>query len=435
MNFLDKLILPESFATLNLLSSLLLLGRIFFLAYSAVIFAGTVLSVLNINNRTKSHSKNNLASEFINLGASNNLIPIGFGIVPFLSIVLIVAQMLHQTQTFIIQYLIISFAFYVTSLIFLYAYRMIINKNTNYTSVYNPTESIESSSNNSQIGVFPIIIGWISAILMFVALVMFTAVFSGLEDSITWDAKKSLIELFLSFNAIIHILKYLFFALSFTAIFMIYKMKLNQRNENSAYIYNQSIALKGWIAFLILTFINIFSFPAKSLTISIVNLTLLTAFIMIVQIQFIIDNAVRFDYKRSGYVFFFALILFSMINIIDHSTFARASNNQINILSENYEKIEAEFNKTLNVGAKADGKELYTTKCMSCHRFDQRLVGPPHKLILQKYANNKEAMIQFILKPVKVDPTYPDMPQQGLTPSEVKAVVEYMLKEYGDKLK
>jgi cytochrome c len=156
---------------------------------------------------------------------------------------------------------------------------------------------------------------------------------------------------------------------------------------------------------------------------------------MIVQIQFIIDNAVRFDYKRSGYVFFFALILFSMINIIDHSTFARASNNQINILSENYEKIEAEFNKTLNVGAKADGKELYTTKCMSCHRFDQRLVGPPHKLILQKYANNKEAMIQFILKPVKVDPTYPDMPQQGLTPSEVKAVVEYMLKEYGDKLK
>lgn len=435
MNFIDKLILPESIATLNLLSNLLLLGRIFFLAYSGVLLAGTILSVLNIKNQRNNNFKNKLSAEFINLAVHNSLLPIGLGIVPLLGTILIIPQMLYQTQNTIIQYLMISFVLYILSLIFLYFYRSRLNKSTNNRALNNSNETNESQPNIFQVGNFPVIAGWISSILMIISLALYSAVFSSLEDVSTWSLSSSLPQLFSSFNLIVHFLKYLFFAFSFTAILMIFKFQLQQKQEKSVNDYYHSIALKSWIVVLVLCFTNIFSFPTSSLSMSTINLTILTALIMIIQIQLMIDNSTRLEYKKSIYIFINAIILFSLINIIDHTAFVIASDKQLYVLGTNYENAEEEYKKTHLVETKINGKEIYTSKCMACHRFDQKLVGPPHKQILLKYASNKEAMIQFILNPVKVDPAYPNMPQQGLTPSEAKAVVEFMYQEYGEQLK
>ena len=82
-----------------------------------------------------------------------------------------------------------------------------------------------------------------------------------------------------------------------------------------------------------------------------------------------------------------------------------------------------------------NGEEIYKAKCAACHLFETRLVGPPHKEVLKKYADRKEDMIKYILNPVKVDPNYPPMPNQGLKPNEAKAVVDYMFEHYGSMLK
>ncbi|MFN3307301.1 MAG: c-type cytochrome, partial [Candidatus Kapaibacteriota bacterium] len=82
-----------------------------------------------------------------------------------------------------------------------------------------------------------------------------------------------------------------------------------------------------------------------------------------------------------------------------------------------------------------NGEEIYKAKCVACHQFDAKLVGPPHKEVLKKYENRKEDMVRFILNPVKVDPNYPPMPNQGLKPNEAEAVVKYMYEHYGPMLK
>ncbi len=82
-----------------------------------------------------------------------------------------------------------------------------------------------------------------------------------------------------------------------------------------------------------------------------------------------------------------------------------------------------------------NGEEIYKAKCVACHQFDTKLVGPPHKEVLKKYENRKEDMVKFILNPVKVDPNYPPMPNQGLKPNEAEAVVKYMYEHYGPMLK
>lgn len=76
------------------------------------------------------------------------------------------------------------------------------------------------------------------------------------------------------------------------------------------------------------------------------------------------------------------------------------------------------------------GQELYNNKCSACHMFDQRVVGPPYRDVLPKYAGEQEKLTEFILNPVKVDASYPAMPSQGLKPHEAESAAMYLLQQY-----
>jgi len=41
-------------------------------------------------------------------------------------------------------------------------------------------------------------------------------------------------------------------------------------------------------------------------------------------------------------------------------------------------------------------------------------------------------LVDFVMNPVKKNPEYPSMPNQGLKPNEAKAVAEYILKVYSE---
>lgn len=76
------------------------------------------------------------------------------------------------------------------------------------------------------------------------------------------------------------------------------------------------------------------------------------------------------------------------------------------------------------------GETIYNQKCIACHRFDQRIVGPPYNSVLPKYEGDVEKLSGFILNPVKVDPDYIQMPNQGLKPHEAESVAQYLLQEW-----
>jgi len=430
MNFIDKLIIPESFATLNLLTALLLIGRIMFFAYSGVLLVGTLLSVLNINRLRNGKSHNLLSAEFINLPMYNNLTPIGLGIVPFLGILLILFQILHQSNSIFQNLILTSFLLYLKGIFLLFGYRFMINKNTGYGN-----KDGAKFNNGSRIGILPVIIGWMVSLYLFCSLILFIGSMNGMDDVSSWETKKSISEIFLSIGSLTNILKYLFFSFSLTSILMIFKLKLKNSDDETAFSYNHKIANFAWIALLVFCLISLFTMNPNSITISLVFTAASMSAFLLAQIYLVKENAKKFVSQKSIYIFVNAIIILSLISLVDHSSFAMASGGQVYNLASNYEKDAATHNKATSEETKDVGKEIYTTKCMSCHAFEQKVVGSPHKLVMQKYADNKEAMIQFILKPVKVDPDFPDMPQQGLTPSEVKAVVEYMYKEYGEMLK
>ncbi len=73
-----------------------------------------------------------------------------------------------------------------------------------------------------------------------------------------------------------------------------------------------------------------------------------------------------------------------------------------------------------------DGVQLFQQKCSVCHRFDQRLVGPPLKSVLDKYRLGKNRLEGFLRNPQKVNPSYPAMPNLNLTEQEAGAVARYL---------
>ena len=99
-------------------------------------------------------------------------------------------------------------------------------------------------------------------------------------------------------------------------------------------------------------------------------------------------------------------------------------------LGQKYEVMMASLIGETVKAPEINGEEISTNICTACHQFDQRVVGPPYMSVLAKYENDKDALVQFIMNPSKIDTDYPPMPNQNLRKPEASAVADYLLQEY-----
>ena len=74
------------------------------------------------------------------------------------------------------------------------------------------------------------------------------------------------------------------------------------------------------------------------------------------------------------------------------------------------------------------GKVAYLGICSGCHLYSGRLIGPPVQVMQALYADNPQALADYIARPVKKRPDYPEMPPQDyLDPQTRLEVAKYML--------
>ena len=74
------------------------------------------------------------------------------------------------------------------------------------------------------------------------------------------------------------------------------------------------------------------------------------------------------------------------------------------------------------------GKVAYLGICSGCHIYNGRMIGPPVQVIQALYLENAQGIADYIAKPVKKRPDYPEMPPQDyLDPETRLAVAKYML--------
>jgi cytochrome c len=80
-----------------------------------------------------------------------------------------------------------------------------------------------------------------------------------------------------------------------------------------------------------------------------------------------------------------------------------------------------------------DPEAIYNTKCIACHKFDVKLVGPPYQETVPKYAGDVKKLAEFIYNPQKINPAFPPMPNQGLKQKEADAMAQWLIKKVSGK--
>ncbi|MFP9114726.1 c-type cytochrome [Flavobacterium sp. RHBU_3] len=74
------------------------------------------------------------------------------------------------------------------------------------------------------------------------------------------------------------------------------------------------------------------------------------------------------------------------------------------------------------------GKAIFTQNCSSCHKPQEKLVGPPVTEMASIYKNNRDGLKKWIKSPGKKRPDYPQMPGFPQIPeTDLQNLTEYIL--------
>lgn len=450
MEFLDKLVIPQPDYNLNLLNYFLILGLTIFLAYSGVLSGSMSLSVY-FRNKSKKVTDNNakLSRDYADLITDSWIYSFGLGIVPFLSIIFIYTQLLHKQPVAIVSYLTLAFLFYLVSVLLVHKYKKSLhlsqllsalkNKVTDSEEVSAEIETLNDSTNATK-GMT----GTWSVILMFISMWIFVGTVTFAMNPDSWWHGNVLTVLF-SAASILKFLQFITAALAFTAVSFVFR-NLYWDAERKSYTEEYSEFAKKinlWLALASGLFLPIFIvlslliIPKTSLNPQIfaaVTLSLLLMLVILQQVYLVIkDN--KNSYIR--YAFYSFIIVFALMAFIDKAAFSVGNRAHVLVLDKEYKVHKEEFLASLGIeAAPINGGEIYTGRCAACHRDEDAPTAPAHKNIMQKYLDQADpltALMQFIQNPKPVNPKWPPMPNQGLTPQEAKAVAEYMLEKYSAK--
>jgi len=418
MEFLDKMVLQQSAHHMVLLKYLLVLTLIIFYCYAGLLLGSTFLSLFyKLKSKKLEDSNNSIFSKMlIDLVTFNKSVGFALGIIPIISASFCYAQLLHKTGLDLPEFILIAALIFYFGLGFVYLYKFRMKKNK--SSWY---------------------FGIISTVLLAVSTLVLIGSTQLAIDSENWKNQNDIISIVLSARTIFSYLHFVVFSLLSASLFFLYKYFRNNSEEEfpsellRVYSRNQSLKI-GLVSVIILpalVLIYIFLKPISSLSFNFFGYAVL-ALISLLVISVFLYVMIKENKTAYGSKALFFLVLFISIMVIkDQFAFDTATKKHFVVLASEYEeyqkKVQEEFGLLVET---INGADIFNGKCVACHQFDKKLVGPPYNETLPKYEGKKEALVQFILNPVKINPDYPPMASQGLKPSEAEAVADYILSIY-----
>ncbi len=450
MDFLDKLVIPQSTHHIQLLKYMLVITYVILLPYLGVLLGTTLFSVMY---NSKGRKLNNpiyikFSKSLIDFLTQNKVMAIGLGVVPMLSAMFCYAQLLHLSNVGISENIFFAILIFIAAAISIYIYKysfhlkdilkLVEHKNSeqeNYDETVVKDFKFYQNSTNKML----VKSGTYGLILLFISLYIFIGAMQLAGDSSRWGEGLSIVSILLSPSTLIYFLFYLAASLSLTALCVLYlffKPGYNEKEKDAEYIsFVKNFSLKTGLIFsgiqFVLIAISLFTLPKVALSYSVFGITIFVLILLL-----IISNLFYFMIKESSLRFrnsalFLFLIFYVFVIIKDQYAFATSSQLQFKELANNYAVYETDLKKEFGAFVETvNGADIYNGRCIACHQFDKKVVGPPYNSVLPKYADNLEALSSYILNPTKQNPEYPAMPNQGLKPNEAKAVAEYLMQTY-----
>jgi cytochrome c len=442
MEFIDNLVLPQSAEHIVLLHIMLMVVLFLFVPFFSMVLGGTSLSLYLKRKGLNSNDENSLkfAKDVIETTTVNKSVGLILGIVPLFTLVIIMAQLLHKTNAAVVGYLTLSFLLATTGMILIYIYRYsfsyhnifsklssLVSNNELANEVKNITSNMKRANNSS---------GMWGLIFLFCAAYFYIAAIVLAYNPAEWETN-SVIFILVSWSVFSKFLYFLSSAAAITGgviLFLYFYWeggKQNLSNEYSEFVKKISIRLTftGALFLPIFLLINTIALPEVALTSAVFGLSFLSLLLLFAVYHFLFLMVKNSNVKFSAHVFLFLIASTVTLIVSDQLAMTNATKNHSAVLALEYDEMVKALKASGAGLSGVNAEEIYNTRCLACHNFEQKLVGPAYKDVLPKYNGDIDKLAGFIRNPVKVDPAFPPMPNQGLKPNEAKAIAVYLFEK------
>lgn len=453
MEFLENSVLPQSAHHLELLKYLVVLAFLLLIPYMSTLLGTTFLSVIfnRKGNKSGNHFHLKFSKELVDIVTFNKSVVFALGIVPFLSVIFAYAQLFHLTPTVILSGFIFSSILLIVALVLVYVYKhsfhlqdlldslstKTIKSKTTGDDIASDAESYRSKTKKLYYKS-----GLWGVIFLLVSFYLLAASIGMTFESELWESE-SFYGLIFSFHSILYFLFYVGFAFVFTSaviLFYYFRFKNGKQYDTQYLAFVRSYSTySGMIIILLLPLlivIGLLTTPSVALSGTAVWFALISITLLLV-IAVLFYTTLKEEHNKYVSLTVYLLIAFIGISLLkDQFSFSTASAKQENVLAAEYLNYQNKLKESMGIVLeKISGADIYNGRCIACHQFDKKLVGPAYIDVLPKYEGRHTDLVKFIMNPVKVNPDFPPMPNQGLKPKEAEAVADYIVQVYKEKNK
>jgi cytochrome c len=444
MEFLDNLVLPQSSEHIELLHYMLILVLFLFIPFISIILGGASLSLYF---RKKGMNESNavylkFAKDVIEMLTINKSMGVILGIVPLITSILVFAQLLHTSGVSTIEYLVSSFFMVSVGLILIYTYRYSLSFKTIFDAIKDlntDNPDIKDEITKFRKGNYSLSnkAGWYGLSFLTLAIWIFITAVTLATYPEKWGSE-NLLYLMFSWEVLSRFFHFIAAAFAITGGAVLFGFfyweggKKNLDEDYGEFVKKTSVKITFTAALFqpLFLLINLFALPGDALSASVFGYSFVTLFLLFIAYHYLYAMIKQPSQHYGGRIFYYLLFALLCLVITDQLAMANATRKHSAALSSEFDKFLAELRGTEAGAEQLSGQDIYDVRCASCHRFDSRLVGPPHDEVLPKYEGKIEQLIAFIRNPVKIDPAYPPMPNPGLKPREAEAVATYLLEAY-----
>jgi cytochrome c551/c552 len=450
MEFLKDIALPQSIEHYRLVVLITAISSIIFLPY-----IGFVLGSITLSFRYRIQARNNnnvqmlaFAYQLAEVPLKTRSVLIFLGIIPGLSLVFSFAQMLQSTPAISVTLAGFGFLCALGGLWLLYSYKETFRIQgilTSYQTLLKAQKEKRESAitlekyegENTQTYVRS---GTYGIILLLIGIFLFSAAFALTANPSSWQETNSIFSVLISLSVWIKFMVMLAVAAGSTGFgimyFIVSKIS-NGEGESLAALKKMSMRFSviGLIVLPLLLLAQVSSVSDEAMSGPLYSLTGVGLVLLFLAAHFLYGYQ-RSALRHSAAGGFFVFLLAASITLAtDSLAIGTATREQAVILSTQHEKSLEDLQASLGVTLVTfTGEGIYNAKCSACHLFDQKKVGPPYFETIPKYEGKKDELISFILNPMKKDPNYPPMSNQGLKPAEADSIASYLLRRVASSL-
>jgi cytochrome c551/c552 len=449
MDFLDQLVIPPSANHVLLLRYVLVISMLLFVPYLGMVLGASFYSV--IFKRMGRKQGNSLYARFAKdiiekLTITKNA-EITLGIIPALSITFVYAQLLYQAKTIVMSSLSLAVLMFIISFVLIYKYRASfrvssvldtlktyikdVPQDADFTHVNEYEENLQVSGGRS---------GVIGMNLLYAASYIFAGSVALASNPGQWSSVNNILQVFFSWETVFSFIFLLAISGAITGaavLFYFFKWQggIEMDEEYSKFVKNlaSGLAFYSTLAIPLLLFISFILLPQAALSpASFVYLaiTLVSSLVLANMLYPMYKNS---DVNFSTGVFVLVFILFTFNILKDQSIMGNALQEQTKLIITKSEELKKEVKAKTVSTTGVNAEQIYSTKCIACHKFDVKVVGPPYQQTVPKYNGDVNALAEFIYNPIKKDAAYPPMPNQGLKKKEAQAMAKWLMDQVSGK--